>query len=133
MTPWESATTFAPVPFEPGPPRPDRPRPQPPKPGNAGTVKPDTKAATILAAILAWEQASREPMPQAAAVVAAWRLDQPGLGLPGYAGRFPDSNRVIMELVKMTKRKLLARPKPLHYRLTPAGRAVAEALTARAA
>jgi hypothetical protein len=72
-------------------------------------------------------------MPKAELVLAAWRLDQPGFGLAGHAGRYPDSNRVIMEVVKMTTRGLLHRPRESHYAVTARGRARLAQLTAGAA
>lgn len=59
-----------------------------------------------------------------ALVVAAWGLDRERFGLKGYALLHPDSNRVVVEVVKAC-RPFLERTRPGHYRVSAAGLAEA--------
>lgn len=146
-TAWEAPTAaFAPVAFDPGPPPPapaGRAHARRKKSGRTAayatptgrtlTAVAVTKLDLCLRAVAAWEATHEGPMPQAEAVLAAWRLDQPGFGMLGHAGRHPCSNRVIMELVKGVGRGFLVRPEEGHYRLTRLGRDRLAELPAEAA
>lgn len=81
-----------------------------------------SKAELCLRAVAAWEDARQADVPQPAAVVTVWEDNRQAFGLPGWASSYPDSNRVIMELVKMVGQGKLFRPRKGHYRLTPLGR-----------
>jgi hypothetical protein len=91
---------------------------------DAGTPPPArlTMADRCLLAVAAWEYANDTDAPQPHVVVLAWQSDRTGFGLPGYSLTYPNSNRVVVELVKVVARGLLCRPREGHYRLTPAGR-----------
>lgn len=54
-------------------------------------------------------------------IVLSWKEDRTGrLALKGYP--YPNSNRVIVELVKMLAKGLIERPAPNKYRVTAKGR-----------
>lgn len=55
-------------------------------------------------------------------VVAAWSVDKMKFGLPGFEALYPNSNRVIVALVVLTRRKMIERMSPSRYRLTEKGR-----------
>lgn len=64
-------------------------------------------------------------------VLEAWYHDREAFGLPGHKQHHPDSNRVIMELVKLVRQKLVENPNPCEYRPTPFGRAYVNRLTSK--
>lgn len=126
MTEHEAATTFAPVPFDPGrPPPAEKKKPPGRKPNRDTPTQPRTKADLCLLAIARLEEVwKRGGVPKTAIVVEAWEASaRAAFGLEGYEDQYPDSNRVIMELVKMKSiQKTVRQPKPNHYTLTEAGR-----------
>ena len=111
MTPWEQETTFRPVPFDPG--RGPEPARKPPKRkhNRDSATQPMSKADMCLLAIAALQAAQRtEAAFKTAIVVEAWRANKAAFGLGGYEEAYPDSNRVIMELVKMKGHGLIRQP-----------------------
>jgi hypothetical protein len=95
---------------------PGKPQPKP----NKGV----SKAKLIIATIRSLEQAYGGAPHVSAIVVAAWHATPSAFGLAWHEDAHPDSNRVIMELVKMKKHGLLHQPGRKLYGLTDAGRAV---------
>lgn len=62
-------------------------------------------------------------------IVKAWQSNPSRLGLHGYVSQYPDSNRVICEVVKFSNgRGLMRRVGPRQYELTELGRKNVEAL-----
>lgn len=137
MTPWEIETTFAPVPFDPGhvpdPPKPKR-KPPPRRYNRENPALPRSKADMLLLVIAACQadglfaSVRKEDI-----IVAAWEANKAAFGLAGYHDKYPNSNRVIAELVKMKDRGQLSQPVEGHYALTDAGRAILVILTRKAA
>lgn len=127
MTEHEAATTFAPVPFDQGHPPPAAKKPPKRKPNRDTPTQPPSMADRCLLAIARLEEVwKRDGVPKTAIVVEAWEASaRAAFGLAGYEDQYPDSNRVIMELVKMNSiHKTVRQPKTNHYALTEAGRNV---------
>lgn len=112
-------------------------KPQPVKAARAKPVRPvpqvrkaHTKAELILLAVRSHEEAHGRAPSVSAIVVSAWHVTPEAFGLARYETQYPDSNRVIMELVKMKGQGLLSQPAEKHYQLTDAGLKVANLLLA---
>lgn len=64
-------------------------------------------------------------VPKTAIVVDVWQANERfAFGLAGYEDTHPDSNRVIMELVKIKNGGYIRQPRESHYALTLAGHEV---------
>lgn len=86
-------------------------------PGCAHMTRPQTAVDIIIAVMPRAGSASLSDM-----VVRAWHLAPERFGLPGY--HHPDSNRVLMEVVKMSRPNgTLEKIRKRTYRLTERGRA----------
>lgn len=99
---------------------------KPTRPGphtNKGPTSPRSKADMILITLAAQVRAD-VGVPTADLVVAVWEENTGAFGLDGYASTYPSDNRVIMELCKMKNHGLVCQPKPKHYAITDAGRAI---------
>lgn len=131
MTEHEAATTFAPVPFDAGRP-PAAKKPPKLKPLRDRKAPNRSKADLCLLAIAKLEDVwKRGGVPKTAIVVEAWEAsDHAAFGLEGYEDTHPDSNRVIMELVKMKGHNLIRQPQENHYTLTQLGRDIVAKLAA---
>jgi hypothetical protein len=90
-----------------------------------------TKAELILLAVESLEDAHLRPPAVSAIIVWAWHTTPSAFGLAGYEAQHPDSNRVIMDLVKMQANGLVSRPEPRHYAITEKGRKAAAAARTR--
>lgn len=128
MTEHEAETTFAPVPFDPGlPPAEKKRRPPPrPKPRRARKTPSRSKADMCLLSIARLEDVWKAGgVPKTAIVVDVWQANERfAFGLAGYEDTHPDSNRVIMELVKIKNGGYIRQPRESHYALTLAGHEV---------
>ena len=90
--------------------------------------------ALIAAAKLERRDEARDSFLAEELVVAAWRECPQRFGLRGYEAVYPDSNRVLYNLMGsrgLVARGLLERVAGRRYRLTPDGHAAAEKLRAR--
>lgn len=83
-----------------------------------------SKADAILTAMLREEHDRGEGchLTQTELIKASWVVDRYGFGLRGDADRYPCSNRVIVEVVKLVRQGLIDRVGVCLYRLTDRGR-----------
>ncbi len=87
----------------------------------------------ILGAALALEAAGKTPFTAEDLVVSAWRLYKDTFGLQGYADQFPDSNRVLTNIMGtkgLRGKGWIVKVGEKKYRLTEAGRAAGKDLSA---
>jgi len=94
---------------------------------------PETVAEKLLVAAVRLSGEGTDPFTAEDLVVAAWQQFPDTFGLQGYADKYPDSNRVLTNIMGSTKglagSGLIERVGEKTYRLTSAGLAAAGALT----
>lgn len=102
-----------------------KPRPKSRTPVPEGMRTKADMCLLVIAELEAHYAAAKMPTeaPVSAIVVRVWERHPVAFGLPGFPDLYPDSNRVIMELVKMKSRGLIHNPREKHYTVAPDGTA----------